>query len=182
MAAGLEIGKKLLGLYLTAVPTYSMVYGAFAALPILLVWIYMSWIIVLMGAVIAAYLPSLLAGVTRRGSAHGWHFQLAIEVLQHLTKARGTAHMGLGASQIGELLEIDGLQLEPVLATLVELDWIGQLSEAQGESESRYLLLVDPDTTLLAPLMQQLLLDRAPSVDNLWEKASWRMLRLRDAL
>ncbi len=182
VAAGLEIGKKLLGLYLTAVPTYSMVYGAFAALPILLVWIYMSWIIVLMGAVIAAYLPSLLAGVTRRGSAHGWHFQLAIEVLQHLTKARGTAHMGLGASQIGELLEIDGLQLEPVLATLVELDWIGQLSEAQGESESRYLLLVDPDTTLLAPLMQQLLLDRAPSVNNLWEKASWRILRLRDAL
>ena len=182
VAAGLEIGKKLLGLYLTAVPTYSMVYGAFAALPILLVWIYVSWIIVLMGAVIAAYLPSLLAGVTRRGSAHGWHFQLAIEVLQHLTKARGTAHMGLGASQIGELLEIDGLQLEPVLATLVELDWIGQLSEAQGESESRYLLLVDPDTTLLAPLMQQLLLDRAPSVNNLWEKASWRILRLRDAL
>ena len=182
VAAGLEIGKKLLGLYLTAVPTYSMVYGAFAALPILLVWIYMSWIIVLMGAVIAAYLPSLLAGVTRRGSAHGWHFQLAIEVLQHLTKARGMAHVGLGASQIGELLEIDGLQLEPVLATLVELDWIGQLSEAQGESESRYLLLVDPDTTLLAPLMQQLLLDRAPSVNNLWEKASWRILRLRDAL
>ena len=182
VAAGLEIGKKVLSLYLTAVPTYSLVYGAFAALPILLVWIYVSWIIVLMGAVITAYLPSLLAGVTRRGSAHGWYFQLAIEVLQHLAKARGATHMGLGASQLGELLEIDGLQLEPVLATLVELDWIGQLSEAQGESESRYLLLVDPDTTLLAPLMQQLLLDRAPSVNNLWEKASWRILRLRDAL
>ena len=182
VAAGLEVAKNILGLYLAAVPTYSLVYGAFAALPILLVWIYLSWTIVLMGAVVTAYLPSLLTGVTRRGSAHGWSFQLAIEVLQHLAKARGTGRMGLGASQLGELLEIDGLQLEPVLATLVELDWIGQLSEAQGESESRYLLLVDPDTTLLAPLMQLLLLDRAPSVDNLWEKASWRILCLRDAL
>ena len=182
VAAGLEIGKKVLGLYLTAVPTYSLVYGAFAALPILLVWIYVSWIIVLMGAVITAYLPSLLAGVTRRGSAHGWYFQLAIEVLQHLGKARGTARMGMGALQLGELLEVDGLQLEPVLETLVELDWIGQLDETQGNAESRYLLLVDPDTTLLAPLMQQLLLDRAPSVHNLWEKASWRRLRLCDAL
>ena len=182
VAAGLEVAKNILGLYLAAVPTYSLVYGAFAALPILLVWIYLSWTIVLMGAVVTAYLPSLLTGVTRRGSAHGWSFQLAIEVLQHLAKARGTARMGLGASQLGELLEIDGLQLEPVLATLVELDWIGQLSEAQGESESRYLLLVDPDTTLLAPLMQLLLLDRAPSVDNLWEKSSWRILCLRDAL
>ena len=182
VAAGLEIGKKVLSLYLTAVPTYSLVYGAFAAVPILLVWIYVSWVIVLMGAVITAYLPSLMAGVSRRGSAHGWQFQLAIEVLQHLHEARGTARMGMGILQLGELLEVDGLQLEPVLETLVELDWIGQLNDAQGNAESRYLLLVAPDTTPLEPLMQQLLLDRAPSVHNLWEKASWRRLRLCDAL
>jgi membrane protein len=103
-------------------------------------------------------------------------------VLQHLNKARGTARMGMSASQLGELLEVDGLQLEPVLETLVELDWIGQLNDAEGSAESRYLLLVDPDATPLAPLMQKLLLDRAPSVNNLWENARWRMLHLRDAL
>jgi membrane protein len=182
VAAGLEIGKKILSLYLSAVPTYSLVYGAFAALPILLVWIYVSWMIVLMGAVITAYLPSLLAGVSRRGSAHGWHFQLAIEVLQHLHQARGTARRGMSASQLAELLELDGLQLEPVLETLVELDWIGQLDDAQGKLEARLLLLVDPDSTRLEPLMRQLLLDQAPSVKKLWENARWPMLRLRDAL
>jgi membrane protein len=182
VAAGLEIGKKVLGAYLTAVPTYSLVYGAFAALPILLVWIYVSWVIVLMGAVITAYLPSLMAGVSRRGSAHGWQFQLAIEVLQHLHRARSTARMGLDMAELGESLEVDGLQLEPVLETLVELDWIGQLNDAEGNAASRYLLLVDPDRTPLAPLMQRLLLDRAPSIHHLWEKAGWRMLRLRDAL
>ncbi|MDB5870486.1 MAG: tRNA-processing RNAse [Polaromonas sp.] len=182
VASGLEIGKKLMGIYLGAVPTYSMVYGAFAALPILLVWIYVSWVIVLMGAVITAYLPSLLAGVSRRGSAHGWHFQLAIETLQHLDKARTTARMGMSAAQLAELLEIDVLQLEPVLETLEELNWIGQLSDAQGGAQARYLLLVDPDATLLEPLMQRLLLDKAPSVDKLWEKARWPMLPLRDAL
>jgi membrane protein len=182
VAAGIEIGKKILGIYLAAVPTYSLVYGAFAALPILLVWIYVSWVIVLMGAVITAYLPSLLAGVSRRGSSHGWLFQLAIEILQHLDKARSTARMGLSAAQLAELLEVDALQLEPVLETLVALDWIGQLNDAEGGSESRYLLLADPDTTLLEPLMQQLLLERAPSVNNLWEKARWPSLHLRDAL
>ena len=182
VAAGLEVAKKVIGIYLSAVPTYSLVYGAFAALPILLVWIYVSWVIVLMGAVIAAYLPSLLAGVSRRGSAHGWNFQLAIEMLQQLDKARSTARIGVSASQLGELLEVDVLQLEPVLEALVELDWVGQLNDAEGGAESRYLLLADPDATLLEPLMQQLLLDRAPSVNNLWEKARWRTLRLRDAL
>jgi membrane protein len=182
VAAGIEIGKKILGIYLDAVPTYSLVYGAFAALPILLVWIYVSWVIVLMGAVIAAYLPSLLAGVSRRGSAHGWLFQLAIEVLQHLDAARATARMGVSAAHLAELLEVDVLQLEPVLETLADLDWIGRLSDAAGGAEARYLLLADPDTTLLAPLMQQLLLDRAPSVNNLWIKACWPSLHLRDAL
>lgn len=182
VASGIEMGKKILSLYLSAVPTYSMVYGAFAALPILLVWIYVSWVIVLMGAVITAYLPSLLAGVSRRGSAHGWNFQLAIEMLQHLDKARSTARMGVNAAQLADLLEVDMLQLEPVLETLVELDWVGQLNDAETDSASRYLLLVDPDATLLAPLMQQLLLDRAPSVNKLWEKAGWPLLQLRDAL
>lgn len=182
VASGIEIGKKILSLYLSAVPTYSMVYGAFAALPILLVWIYVSWVIVLMGAVITAYLPSLLAGVSRRGSAHGWNFQLAIEMLQHLDKARTTPRMGMNAEQLADLLEVDMLQLEPVLETLVELDWVGQLNDAEGDSASRYLLLVDPDATLLEPLMQQLLLDRAPSVNKLWEKAGWPLLHLRDAL
>lgn len=182
VAAGLEIAKRVLGLYLSAVPTYSLVYGAFATLPILLVWIYVSWIIVLMGAVIAAYLPSLLAGVARRGSAHGWQFQLAVELLQQLYRARSSARLGLGASQLAQALQVDVLQLEPALETLVALDWIGQLSEADDAQEARYLLLVDPDTTLLEPLMRQLLLERAESVNNLWKKANWPAIRMRDAL
>jgi membrane protein len=182
VAAGIEVAKRALSLYLSAVPTYSLVYGAFATLPILLVWIYVSWVIVLMGAVIAAYLPSLLAGVARRGSAHGWYFQLAIEVLQQLHKALSTPRKGLSASQLAELLQVDGLQLEPVLETLVALDWVGQLSESDEEGEARFLLLAEPDATPLEPLMQQLLLDKAEAVQNLWEKARWPELRLRDAL
>lgn len=182
VAAGIEVAKRVLSLYLGAVPTYSLVYGAFATLPILLVWIYVSWVIVLMGAVIAAYLPSLLAGVARRGSAHGWHFQLAIEVLQQLHRALATPRKGVSASQLAELLQVDGLQLEPVLETLVALDWVGQLNEAEGEVEARYLLLADPDTTPLEPLIQQLLLDKAEAVQGLWEKARWPAIRLRDAL
>ncbi len=182
VAAGLEVAKKVISIYLETVPTYSLVYGAFATLPILLVWIYVSWVIVLMGAVIAAYLPSLLAGVARRGSAHGWLFQLAIEVLQQLNRARTTARMGVSASGLAEQLQVDVLQLEPVLETLVALDWVGQLSGAQDDDEARYLLLADPDATPLEPLMQQLLLDKTESTRNLWENARWPSLYVRDAL
>jgi membrane protein len=65
----IEVAKRLLAWYIGNVPAYSVVYGAFATVPILLVWIYIAWLIVLFGAVIAAYLPSLLAGPTRRPAA-----------------------------------------------------------------------------------------------------------------
>ena len=187
-AAGIEVAKKALALYLSSVPTYSLIYGAFATLPILLVWIYVAWIIVLMGSVIAAYLPSLLAGVARRGGdngAKGWQFQLAVEVLQRLDSVKAISNRGYSASSMAVSLQVDVLQLEPVLGVLTELDWIGQLvpSEAAGaDEESHYILLANSDQTLLEPLMQRLLLDKTDSTLPLWLSAGWSSIRLKQAL
>ncbi|WP_312567460.1 YihY family inner membrane protein, partial [Diaphorobacter sp.] len=91
VAVGIELAKKVLSLYLASVPTYSVLYGTFATLPILLLWVYVAWVIVLLGAVVAAYLPSLLAGVARCATGEGWAFLLAVEVLQQLHRALGLA-------------------------------------------------------------------------------------------
>lgn len=184
-AAGIELAKKALALYLGKVPAYSMIYGAFATLPILLVWIYLAWVIVLVGAVITAYLPSLLAGVARRGTGHGWQFQLAVEVLQRLSSLRRTTQLGCSASSLAQALQIDVLQLEPVLETLTELGWIGQLmpnTDAGTDEESSYILLADPEQTLLEPLLQRLLLEKTDSTSPLWQQANWSALTLRQVL
>ena len=181
VAAGIEVAKKVLSLYLSNVPTYSMIYGAFATLPILLVWIYVAWIIVLLGAVIAAYLPSLLAGVARRGGGHGWQFQLAIEVLQQLYAQRESARRDCGATALAQALQVDVLQIEPALEVLVALQWIGQLVE-ERDLESRYILLADPDQTPLEPLIQQLLLDKTDATLPIWAAAGWSDIKLRQAL
>ncbi len=182
VAVGIGVAKKVLGFYLSKVPTYSLVYGAFATLPILLIWIYVAWVIVLMGAVIAAYLPSLLAGVPRRGSGHGWHFQLAVEVLQQLHQALSTPQKGVTPSGLAEVLEVDVLQLEPVLETLVSLGWIAHIVEGDGEKEARCLLLADPSSTALEPLMERYLVSKAGTLQSFWDKAQWPALKLADAL
>jgi membrane protein len=182
VSLGIELAKKLLTVYLGLMPTYSVVYGAFATVPILLVWIYVAWVIVLLGAVIAAYLPSLLAGVARHSAAHGWQFQLAVEAIQQLARVRERPEKGLTLMQLSARLEVDSLQLEPVLATLTLLDWIGPLDEVQSGAASRYVLLADPDATALAPLMELLLLERVDSTENLWENARLSALNLRDVL
>ncbi|MEO9148085.1 MAG: YihY family inner membrane protein [Burkholderiales bacterium] len=178
--------KKLLVLYLSNIPTYSVIYGAFATVPILLLWIYLVWVIVLLGAVVAAYLPSLLAGVLRHTSDRGWQFQLAIEVLQQLHRAHHTRVRGLSILQLAQRLRVDPLQLEPVLDTLAELDITGTLDEfgsGVGDTDApRHVLLVDPDQAPLAPLVGRLLLPRTATLAVLWERTRLDRLRLRDVL
>jgi orotidine-5'-phosphate decarboxylase len=59
LIAGLafELSKLLFALYVTHFPTFTLIYGTFAAIPIFLLWIYMSWVVVVLGATITAVLP-----------------------------------------------------------------------------------------------------------------------------
>jgi len=181
-AAGIELARKLLALYIGKVPAYSAVYGAFATVPILLVWIYVGWVIVLLGAVIAAYLPSLVAGTRRRGGGHGWQFQLALEVLRELYRARPSARRGLSAPQLAAALELDSRQLEPVLETLVALDWIGRVNEIDDEEDTRYILLADVQSTALEPLMRHLLLPHSEATAKLWKSGQLSSVYLKDVI
>jgi membrane protein len=165
-ALGIELAKRVLAWYLAKVPTISAVYGAFATAPILLIWIYVAWVIVLLGAVVAAYLPSLKSGIARRGDTPGWDFQLAIEILQSLSKTQTFHTVGKSLEALSKELKVDDLQLEAPLQTLIHLDWIGKLDEA----DERYILLADPAKTQLAPLSERLLLPIQENTPNIWKK------------
>jgi membrane protein len=174
----LELAKKVLGWYLGLMPTYSLVYGTFATVPILLVWIYVAWVIVLLGAVVAAYLPSLLLGVARRGDTPGWDFQLALELLLQLGRVRTNAQKGMSLDALARVLRVDVLQLEQPVAALVALDWLARLDE-DGE---RYVLLIDPAQTPMGPLMDRLLLARSPGTARFWSESGWNRLTVAQAL
>lgn len=161
VALAFEAAKSVLGWYLRSVPTYSVLYGAFATVPILLLWTYLVWVVVLLGAVVAAYAPSLQMRVVRRPLTPGWRFEMALALLRLLAEARGGPGHGLSLAALARRMRADPLQLEPVLDALREIDWVAQLAdEGAGSADGgpRLVLLCDPANTSVAPLADALLL------------------------
>ena len=168
-------GKRFLTYYFTAVPTYSMIYGAFATLPIFLVWVYLSWVIILLGAVIAAYAPLFGKRAERWTEMPGGTFHLALVLLGRLERARRDGRSGCTGEALAEAIGIDPLQTGPLLDLLVELDWVGRLDEA---GSARYVLLGDLATTSAEPLVARLLLDPAPQLHAMWQRAGFGEMKL----
>jgi len=83
-----EATKRGFALYLQKFPTYTLIYGAFATLPIFLLWVYLSWLVVLVGATIAAMLPAFGADDEERRRPPGAEMEDALAVLTGLARAQ----------------------------------------------------------------------------------------------
>jgi len=181
-AVGIELGKKGLTVYLAQMPTYSAIYGAFAAVPILLVWIYMAWVIVLVGAVVAASLPELGRDALRRRSGSGWSFRLALETLGALDEAHHKPPHGLSLSELAQALRIELRHAQRVVQVLHALGWIGELKALEDKTDSRYVLLADLQVTPLAPLAEALLVSQDDSSHHVWRHMGIAQLHVADVL
>jgi len=161
VAVAMEGAKSGLGWYLKTIPSFSAIYGAFATVPILLLWIYLVWVVVLLGAVVAAYTPSLSMRVVRRPDVPGLRFELALLLLRELHEARQAGRGGATLLQLAAQLRVDPLQLEPVIERLIGLDWVAWLSDESSvatEGEARLALLCEPDSMQARQLVEALLL------------------------
>lgn len=181
-SVGLEVGQKGLAIYLSKAPVYSTIYGAFAAVPLFLIWIYVSWLIILLGAVITAYTPSLLSQVKRWPDTPGHRFALSLALLRALSAEQHAPQRGLTGEQLAHRLRTDPLQIEPLLEILQGMDWVGLLDEPQAEHGGRFVLLCDPDKTLVAPLVGEVLLRPDAFTEGFWSRAGMESMSLSEAL
>jgi membrane protein len=174
-----EFTKRMLTWYLGLVPSYSVIYGAFATLPIFLLWIYLCWVVVLLGAVIAAYAPSLQMRVKRWPDTPGARLALAVQVLRALQAARGNESRGLALDSMAQALRIDPLQIETVVDTLVAMDWVGRLDEGGA---ARFVLMCEPASTSAEPLLSRLLIEPLPALAGLRQRSGLDRMTLADLL
>ena len=96
-----------------------------------------------------------------------------------LNGGRDAGLKGLTGPALSHALSTDPLQIDPLLDTLVGIDWVGRLDES---GEARYVLLADPDRTPAEPLIAALLLDPSPDLAPFWREARFDKLKLAELL
>jgi membrane protein len=115
--------KRGFAVYLAKVPTYTLVYGAFATLPIFLMWIYLSWLVVVFGAVVVAALPEWRSGAGHSQPVPGSDFFDALQILHMLWRA----HRAGVSVKLPELLAAVTARIERVehiLEMMTSAGWV----------------------------------------------------------
>jgi membrane protein len=107
-----ELAKRGFALYVTAFPTYQTIYGALAAVPIFLIWIYLSWTVTLLGAEFAYCLGIYREDWQEKRSLRGGALILAFRMLKLLRQAQLK----------GESLSSDEAMQKMASATHAEID------------------------------------------------------------
>lgn len=85
---GVMLVQRLFGYYISRLPNFTLVYGTFSVLPIFLIWVYLSWFIILLGATLAAVLPDFRARHVRLPDTPGGNLLAALYLLRALSQAQ----------------------------------------------------------------------------------------------
>jgi len=152
-AVAFETMNRAFAFYIAHFPAYKLVYGAFASVPIFLLWIYFSWLTVLFGAIITASL-------SHWRSTHSLRLDQAAK-LYYAVGILKLMHKGLGKGEVQTLpslsrqLRIGYDDVERILDKLVQAGIVGKLS-GLGWSMVRA-----PEAVELGKLLKLFLLDTA---------------------
>ena len=144
----LELIKWGLGLYLGSFNSYQNIYGQIAVLPILLLWIYLGWIAILLGASFASAISAFRYQPASMRLPLGYEFYALLRLLGRFNEARAEGR-GLHSDQI--------LTMEPILTDSLAqqlLCQLGDINLLRRDEHGEWLLARDLDDMTLAELYE----------------------------
>lgn len=149
-----ELVKRGFALYIQYFPSYSNVYGAFSAVPLFLIWVYASWTVVLLGAVIASLLPERRLDPASAFAHPLPAFADMVDVLRGLMRLAP----GSGPHAAGQIAAVAGLSLERCEHAL---EWLAQTQCVAQARYGRWRLACDPKVVTVAEIYDRFVAEQA---------------------
>ncbi len=170
-AIAFEITRRFFSFSISMGGGYRAIYGALAAIPIFLIWIYLFWLITLLGAVVAAALPTIRYERWWHRPAPGDAFVDAVALLKVLLDARSD-HAAVDVWIIRERTQLGFEETEHLLQRMLEVGWVGRMRPQRSVAISlrrrvqakhdRWVLLANPDKLTLAEVFKLFAFSPAP--------------------
>lgn len=143
-----ELVKWGIGLYLGTFGSYSKIYGTLAFVPVFLLWVFLTWVAVLLGASLASSMSAFRYQPVSMRLPLGYEIYGLLRLLARFNEAR----------KLGQGLHSDDiLRLEPILTDSLVQEMLAQLGEinvVRRAEAGEWLLSRDLDDLTLAELYE----------------------------
>ena len=143
--------------YLSTGPL-TTIYGSFVLIPVVLLWIYLSWLLVLSGAAIAATIPMLTSGRYSDMNKTGNDFITGVALLHELMLAQEKSQPSVSIHELCKAVDSYPEAAGAILERLAEVGYVGKLKDDRKYDE-HWSLLVSPQTTTLSGAFDALVVD-----------------------
>lgn len=153
-AISLLVMQKLFGVYLSKFGTYTLIYGAFAVVPVFLLWLYVCWVVILVGALIAALLPEYQAGYRISYRFHGRRYYGALLILAELHRAQAQGQ----SRSLRQLANVSAIGITEAEATLYVMRAQGWVAKTDAQ---RWMLSCRLEDVTLDTLFERFAFDPA---------------------
>lgn len=157
-ASGGLLVKVGFSIYVTA-GTLSSIYGAFVAVPVFLIWLYVAWLLVFLGAAVTATIPLLTSGRYADSYRMGNDFLTGVALLEVLTAARSAGSGVVTTKALAYAVDAYPQQVERIMVMLSQAGYCGEVHSDRSAKSTAWALICDPDEKSLRDCAALLLLD-----------------------